>query len=100
MVPVGLVGAVLDAELVVVLDVVGDGDGPLADDDVVVALVAAGGVEIAVFGGGDAGVPFEVAVVVEGGEVGAGEGTGWVSGAPGRVLLWSICQLVLMIGEV
>lgn len=96
LVPVGLVGAVLDAELVVVLDVVGDGDGPLADNDVVVALVAAGGVEIAVFGGGDAGVPFEVAVVVKGGEVGAGEGAGWVSGAPGRVLLLPICQLCLI----
>lgn len=72
LVPVGLVGAVLDAELVVVLDIVSDGDGPLADDGVFVALVAAGGVEIAIFGGGDAGVPFEVAVVVKGGEIGAG----------------------------
>lgn len=78
-----MVGAVLDAELVVVLNTISDGDGPLADNDVVVALVTAGGVEIAVFGGGDAGVPFEVAVVVEGGEVGAGEGAGRISGAPG-----------------
>lgn len=86
LVPAGLVGPVADAELGVVLGGVGDGDGPLADDDAGCALVAAGGVEIAVFGGSDAGVPFEVAVVVKGGEVGAGEGAGWVSGAPGGVL--------------
>lgn len=91
LIPVGLVGAVLDAKLVVVLDIVGDRDGPFADNDVVCTLVAAGGVEIAIFGGGDAGIPFEVAVIVKGGEIGAGESAGWVSRAPGRGLLLSIC---------
>lgn len=87
LVPLGLVGAVADAELVVVLDGVGDGDGPLADDDAVLAVVAAGSVEVAVFCGSDACVPFEVAVVVKGGEIGAGEGTCWVSRTPGGILL-------------
>jgi hypothetical protein len=88
-----LVGTVLDAELAVALDSVGDGDGPLADNDAVLAFVAAGGVEIAIFGGGDAGVPLEVSVVVKGNEIGAWESTGWVSRAPGCVLL-SSSQLV------
>lgn len=87
LVPAGLVGAVTDAELGVILDRIGNGDGPLADDGVCLALVTAGGIDIAIFGGSDAGVPFEVAVVVEGGEVSAGKGTSWVTGTPRGVLL-------------
>lgn len=83
LVPVGLVGAALDAKLVVVLDIVGDRDGPFADNDVVCTLITAGGVEVTIFGGGDAGIPFEVAVVVKGGEIGAGQSAGGVSRAPG-----------------
>lgn len=94
LIPAGLVGTVTDAELGVVLGRIGNGDGPLADDGINLALVTAGGVDIAVFGGSDAGVPFEVAVVVEGGKVGAGEGTSWVTGTPGGILFVCICQFI------
>jgi hypothetical protein len=86
LIPAGLVGAVTNTELGVILDRIGNGDGPLADNGVSLALVTAGGVDIAVFGGSDAGVPFEVTVVVEGGEVGAGECASWVTGTPGGIL--------------
>lgn len=94
LIPTGLVGAVTDAELGIILDRIGNGDGPLADDGVSLALITAGGVDIAVFGGSHAGVPFEVAVVVEGGKVGAGKGTGWVTGAPGGILFVISCQFI------
>lgn len=94
LIPAGLVGAVTDTELGVILDRIGNGDGPLANNGIGGALVTAGGIHIAVFGGSDAGVPFEVTVIVEGGEVSAGEGTSWVTGAPGGILFVCLCQFV------
>lgn len=83
-IPIRLVGAVADAELAVVLDSVGDGDGPLADDEGVwlAAVVVADGGDVAGFGSRDALVPFVVAVVVEVDEVGRGEVAGGITGAP------------------
>ena len=81
-----LLAGVADGELVVVLDVLGHSEGPLAHDDAVFALVVAGCVDVPALAALDARVPAVVPVVVEGGDLGAGERGCWVSGAPGGTL--------------
>lgn len=81
-----LLAGVADGELVVVLDVIGHGQGPLAYDDAVLALVVACCADVSALAAVDARVPAVVPVVVEGGAFGGGKGGCWVAGAPGGTL--------------
>ena len=68
-------------------------EAELADDGrrVTAAVIVTGGFEVGSRGAADARVPFEVAVVVVGGEVVVGEVLMRVTGTPFRVLRFSKC---------
>jgi hypothetical protein len=95
-VPLCLLWSVANTKLVIGLDRVSNGNGPLADDDIA-TVVTASGVDVAVLAGRNRGVPFIVPVVVEGDEFGAGQVLCRVAGAPCFTLRSSVSWFLAMI---